>query len=110
MPICPGTLHSFGGKVVHQLDLAPDASDSSIWQKARSENLVILTRDTDFYYRCQADPSVKVIHLQLANLRLRDLHAFFDRNGTIHTGLLGEAQLLSVSQPELPIVIEAPRD
>ncbi|RMG63982.1 MAG: hypothetical protein D6722_17265 [Bacteroidetes bacterium] len=54
----PRNFRFFRGKeFVHQLDLDPKASDSHIWEFAKTEGLVILTKDTDFYFRCQANIS-----------------------------------------------------
>jgi predicted nuclease of predicted toxin-antitoxin system len=67
------------------IDMNGKWPDRDIWEYARERQLVIVTKDTDFYYRCllDADPP-KVIYLKLGNLLIRDLHLFFQQNwGTI---------------------------
>lgn len=60
------------------IDLNAKWPDRDIWDYAREHELVIVTKDSDFYHRCllSAHPA-KVIHLKLGNLLLNDLHAFF---------------------------------
>ncbi|WP_374759036.1 DUF5615 family PIN-like protein [Dyadobacter chenwenxiniae] len=51
----------------------------------KEHNLVIVTKDTDFYHRCLLDNEpVKVIYLKLGNLLIRDLHLFFQQNWDDH--------------------------
>lgn len=55
--------------------------DQDIWDYALKENLVILTKDSDFFYKSiTSDHRPKVIHFQLGNMTLRDLHAYFQVN------------------------------
>jgi predicted nuclease of predicted toxin-antitoxin system len=51
-------------------DLGLRLSDGKIWEYASLNNLIILTKDTDFYYRCiTSENPVKVIHFQFGNSR-----------------------------------------
>jgi predicted nuclease of predicted toxin-antitoxin system len=69
-----------GENFEHQLDVNPSAGDDEIWAYAKANQKVIVTKDTDFFYRCQANPVVKVIHLQLGNTSLAELHEFFSES------------------------------
>ena len=90
---------------VHQLDLDPQWDDTAIWNYAKEREWVILSRDTDFYYRCLADPSVKVVQLRLGNIRIRDMYQFFEDHWDTIVSKLPEAQLLDVSRSEISVVI-----
>lgn len=63
------------------IDINGKWPDRDIWEYAREHQLVIVTKDTDFYHRCLLNPQpAKVIHLRLGNLLLNDLHKFFQNN------------------------------
>lgn len=95
---------------VHQLDLDPKWDDTAIWNYAKEKELVIISRDTDFYYRCLADSSVKVVHLRLGNIRIRDMYQFFEANWSTILSKLPEAQLLEVTRSEISVVIAVGKD
>ena len=60
---------------VHQIDIAPRAKDKTIWQYAIENNLVIITKDSDFSNRMLlSEPPPKVIHIRLGNM---DMKAFY---------------------------------
>ena len=64
----PTTLPVYGTEV---LGVSP--SDSRLWEYARSNELVILTKDTDFRHRILlATPPPWIVHIRLGNLPLRD--------------------------------------
>ena len=90
---------------IHLVDLNREWTDSSIWKYAKEHSLVILTRDTDFFYRCTLDPSVKVIHFRLGNIRLKQLHLFFNQHWTAILNKLEEATLMQVSPTRIDIII-----
>ena len=63
------------------IDINGKWPDRDIWEYAKLNQLVIVTKDTDFYHRCLlANDDVKVIYLKLGNLLLRDLHLYFITN------------------------------
>ena len=86
-------------------DLGLRLSDSEIWDYAFAKKLIILTKDTDFYYRCLASENpVKVIHFQFGNFTLKMLHAFFSRNWSIIENKISNATLLIVEEDQIRIV------
>jgi len=59
--------------VYHATDLGQSASDSAIWQHARDNELVIVTKDADFSHRIMlAKPPPWVVHLRFGNMRKND--------------------------------------
>lgn len=63
------------------IDINGKWPDRDIWDYAKQNHLVIVTKDTDFYHRCLlGNGEVKVIYLKIGNLLLRDLHFYFVRN------------------------------
>ncbi|CAN5848384.1 hypothetical protein BH24DEI2_BH24DEI2_05980 [soil metagenome] len=62
--------------VVHARDLGVSPSDTDLWNHARANDLVIVTKDADFSARILiADPPPKVVHLRFGNVRLAAFYA-----------------------------------
>lgn len=59
----------------HMRDVGETWTDSQIWQYARSHQLIIVTKDTDFSDRVMvSNPPPRVVHIRLGNMRMRDFH------------------------------------
>jgi len=62
-------------------DLNPKMSDEEVWNYALKNNLVILSKDADFYHRFLTSHSgPKVIYFHLGNHTLQGLHNYFEKN------------------------------
>lgn len=82
---------------IHQLDIDDTWTDQQIWEYAREENLVIVTKDTDFYNSILiSDPPPKVIHLKIGNMRLKEMHEFLNRIWSEVLELIETCKLVSV--------------
>ena len=65
---------------LHQYELCDEWSDSEIWTYAKSENLTIITKDSDFSSRILLhNPPPKVIHIKLGNMKMNQFHAVLNR-------------------------------
>ncbi|MEM9417137.1 MAG: DUF5615 family PIN-like protein [Bacteroidota bacterium] len=65
----------------HVADLDPCLTDQQIWDYALVHGYVIITKDSDFYYKCLTSASApKIIHLQLGNTTLKELHYYFEQH------------------------------
>jgi len=63
----------------HVLKIKEISSDSDIWQYALVNNLVIVTKDTDFYFRfLSAQKSPKIVWIKVGNLRKKELCSFVE--------------------------------
>ena len=61
----------------HSSDLGPRPSDADLWDYAKANNLIIVTKDADFSERILISvPPPWVVHLRFGNLRRKDFHAF----------------------------------
>lgn len=55
-------------------------TDSQVWEYARENDLIIVTKDTDFSDRIMLSvPPPRVIHLKIGNLRISELREFLVR-------------------------------
>ena len=63
--------------ITHVSALGESPSDTQIWQYAKENNLVIVTKDVDFSDRLMLDLAPpKVVHLRIGNMRKRNFHLF----------------------------------
>lgn len=88
------------------VDLDPSMSDEDIWDYAVGNDLVIVTKDTDFYFKCLvAIDATKVVHLKLGNMRIKDLHQFFREHWEEIVEKLEEARLIVVTKTGITLMI-----
>jgi len=56
-------------------------SDSELWHYARTNELTIVTKDSDFAYRIlSSSPPPRVVHIRFGNMRLRDFKALIEEH------------------------------
>jgi predicted nuclease of predicted toxin-antitoxin system len=71
-------LRESGHDATHVDDvLAAPATDAEIWSLATVEERVVITKDSDFAFRCEHDPSVRVVWVRCGNLKLSVFRAWF---------------------------------
>lgn len=62
-----------GGDFVFAHDFGPGWTDEELWKRARTDSLVIVTKDADFRIRMMvATPPPRVIHVRFGNLKVRE--------------------------------------
>ncbi|WP_409025097.1 DUF5615 family PIN-like protein [Flavobacterium sp.] len=65
-------------------DLNLKMTDTEIWNYALKNNLIILTKDVDFFNRfLVSEKSPKIVYFQLGNFSLKQLYRFFSVNWQI---------------------------
>ena len=83
--------------MIHSKDLGESLSDSLLWDYARKNDLVMITKDSDFSNRVMiAEPPPWVIHLRIGNMRKRDFHLFLARVWNQIESLLPANKLIPV--------------
>jgi predicted nuclease of predicted toxin-antitoxin system len=83
--------------VIHASSLGDSPSDTRLWDFARAESLVILTKDTDFSQRImRCDPPPWVVWIRFGNMRKRDFHALLARVWSQVEALLPAHKLVQV--------------
>lgn len=71
---------------IHQLDINDEAKDSDLWDYAKTNNLTIISKDSDFSHRILPhDPPPKVIHVKLGNMKMKE---FFIKINAIWSNVL----------------------
>lgn len=62
-------------------DLNLKMSDSEIWNYALNNQLIILTKDVNFFNKFSiSEVSPKIIYFKIGNLSLNELHVYFNQN------------------------------
>ncbi|MCM0591378.1 MAG: DUF5615 family PIN-like protein [Gloeotrichia echinulata DEX184] len=88
--------------IIHASALGKSPSDTEIWQYAKEQNLVIVTKDADFSDRLMLDTSpAKVIHLRFGNMRKREFHEFLARIWTQIEALIINHKLINVYRDQM---------
>ena len=88
--------------VVHVASLGANPTDSQLWEHARSNSLVIVTKDADFSGRIiLASPPPWVVHLRFGNLRRKQFHAFLARVWPRIEAMLPAHKLINVFQDRI---------
>ena len=83
--------------LTHARDLGVSVSDSTLWQHALANQLVIVSKDADFSHRIMlASPPPWVVHLRFGNMRGRDFHTFLARLWPDIEALLPANKLVNV--------------
>lgn len=90
---------------IHQFELGQSWSDSQIWEYAKSADLVIVTKDADFYTRVLlSTPPPKVIFIRLGNMRLRDLYAYLFKIWPLVTEAIQNNRLVVVYSNRIEVM------
>jgi predicted nuclease of predicted toxin-antitoxin system len=85
------------GVVSHSRDIGVGLSDAELWEYARINDLVIVSKDADFSERILiSKPPPRVIHLRVGNLRRAELHLFLEQIWPRVEALLASNKLINV--------------
>lgn len=64
-----------GEEYEHVVNLNDQMTDSEIWEYAKNQRLVIVTKDADFSDRILlSDPPPRIIHIKTGNMKMRAFH------------------------------------
>ena len=98
-------LRDRGHEAEHLIDLnLLTATDSEIWNRGRAEELVIISRDADFYDRALvlgAPP--KVLHVAVGNCSNEKLFEILDRGWSNIEASLSAGSLVSMAQDKIEV-------
>ena len=94
--------HWHGEEFVHQREIDPRMHDKNIWEYAKTNNLTIVTKDTDFADRIIIQtPPPKVIHIKIGNMKLKLFHDFISKHWGNIAVLSESYKLVNVYQERL---------
>jgi predicted nuclease of predicted toxin-antitoxin system len=91
---------------IHVVDINPRMKDDEIWEYAINHNMVILTKDTDFYsMSISVDLKPKIVCFQLGNMTLAELFHYFDLNWSTILNHLNEAELIIAERNRINVIL-----
>jgi predicted nuclease of predicted toxin-antitoxin system len=87
-------------------DINLQMSDTEIWDYALKNELIILTKDTDFYNRFLVSSTApKIIYFQLGNCSLKQLHHYFNGNWERIQSEIENSRLIIAKENHIECVI-----
>ncbi|MBI9039228.1 MAG: DUF5615 family PIN-like protein [Bacteroidales bacterium] len=90
----------------HVVDIDPSMTDSKIWQYALENNFIILSKDSDFYYKCiLSSQSPKIVYFQLGNLTLNELYDYFTINWEKILSQLSKGNLIIAKRHSVEVIL-----
>lgn len=94
----PGSITFTPGlRIIHSTALGSSPSDTFLWAYARSNEYVIVTKDTDFSNRMMlSEPPPWVVHLRVGNMRKQAFHSLLSRMWPQIEALLPAHKLINV--------------
>lgn len=64
---------------VHVKDLNDTLTDTQIWDYAKTNNLTIISKDSDFSNRILIKEPPRVIHIKIGNLKIKELFQVLEK-------------------------------
>jgi predicted nuclease of predicted toxin-antitoxin system len=81
-------------------------TDEQVWNYALEKGYTILTKDLDFYYKCKRSLlRPKIIQFRLANMTLKQLHAYFSQHCETLMQQIEQATLVLAERDKLTILL-----
>lgn len=90
---------------IHVFDIDDTWSDQQIWNYAKQNNLIIVTKDSDFAAKAlvQGTPP-KVIHIKFGNLKMKYFHEKISANWDDIKNIINENSLINIYFDKIEIV------
>src|SRR5690348_11275133 len=90
---------------VHLVDINPCMTDEQVWNYALEKEYIILTKDSDFYYKClKTKASPKIIQFRLGNMTLKQLNEYFMQHWEELVKQIEEATLILADLDKLTVI------
>ncbi|OJW68970.1 MAG: hypothetical protein BGO68_02245 [Candidatus Amoebophilus sp. 36-38] len=91
---------------LHLVDINPCMTDEEVWDYALEKGYTILTKDSDFYYKCLKNKvSPKIIQFRLGNVTLKQLHEYFKEHWEELVRQIEQATLVLAERDKLTILV-----
>lgn len=92
----------FGDKFLHVLDISDNFSDGDIWNYAITNNLIIVTKDVDFYNRYLSSSKFpKIIWFRTGNMKKKTFYDFIEKNWLEIEIMIESASFVIVTEDKL---------
>lgn len=89
-------------KFIHVLAISNNFSDGDIWNYALTNNLIIITKDVDFYNRYLSSlNSPKVIWFRTGNMKKREFYKFIEEIWQVLEKMMQSSYFIIVTEEKL---------
>jgi len=90
---------------IHVVDINPRMKDRDIWEYALENDLIILTKDADFYHRALfEDAGPVVVYFKLGNKTLSELHDYFTSFWPLILSKLHKARFITAYSDKIKVI------
>lgn len=90
---------------IHVFDIDDTWKDQQIWDYAKQNNLIIVTKDSDFSVKALVEGTPpKVIHIKFGNLKIREFHEKISAIWDEIKNLIDENSLINIYLNKIEIV------
>lgn len=94
-----------GDEFIHLLDVGIGWTDNQIWEYALSNDLIIITKDADFFDRViLKGPPPKVIHIRFGNLKMRQFFEVISNHWEDTLTLLESNRVVSIYRDRIEAI------
>jgi len=91
--------------IIHVNTLGKGLTDTKLWEYAKQNNLVIISKDADFSNRMiVSKPPPRVIHLRLGNMKKDEFHDFLAKIWPKVEQLIKDNRLVNVYTNRIEII------
>lgn len=90
---------------LHVKDLDDSWSDDQIWEFAKREQMIIITKDADFSLKVlyKGTPP-KVIHFKTGNMKIKDFHIIVSKVWELVDNSINENSLINVYSDRIELI------
>lgn len=87
---------------IHVLDISNKFSDGDIWNYAIANNLIIVTKDVDFYNRYMSSSnSPKIIWFRTGNIKKKEFYKFIEQTWLEIEGMILSCSFIIVTEEKI---------
>ncbi len=95
-----------GDEYIHQKDINDEWSDSQIWEYAKNNNLIIISKDADFSKRIFLSiPPPKVIHIKFGNKKMKEFYSILSMNWGKAKELIELNKLVNIYEDRIEAIV-----
>lgn len=89
----------------HVLAVQEISSDTDIWNYAKAADLILITRDSDFYYRYMDSASApKIIWINIPNMKKQQFNAFIEDCWPQIISIIATSNFLIVDEEKIEVI------
>jgi predicted nuclease of predicted toxin-antitoxin system len=90
---------------IHVFDINDTWTDQQIWNYAKQNNLIIISKDSDFALKALVEGTPpKVIHIRFGNLKIKEFHGRISKIWDDIENLIDENSMINIYIDKIEII------